>query len=115
MPGTTVPGLGKLIREWRERNGKTRLQCATTLFQGGFSSWGEPASLVRAIGVMEDHDEWPFDDGLTAASDFFLAARKHRTQDAVDADTFRELAELLYRPLLAAVHVVMLVPDAPRR
>jgi hypothetical protein len=95
--------------------GMTRMECATTLFQGGFSSWGEPASLVRAIGIMEDNDEWPFDDGLTAASDFLLAARKHIAQDALDADAFRELAELLYRPLLAAVHVVMLASDAPHR
>jgi hypothetical protein len=115
MPGTTVPGLGTHFRRWRERMGMTRLECATTLVQGGFSGWGEPASLVWAIGVMEDNDEWPFDDGLTAASDFFLAARKHMTQDALYAEAFRELAELLYRPLLAAVHVVMLAPDAPHR
>jgi hypothetical protein len=113
MPGTTVPGLGTLIRGWRERKGKTRLEWATALFQGGFSSWGEPTSLVGAIGTMEDQDQWPFDDALTAASDFFLAARKHMTHDTVDADVFRELAELLYRPLLAAVQVVMLAPDAP--
>ena len=115
MPGTTVPRLGMHIRGWRERMGMTRMECATTLFQGGFSSWGEPVSLVRAIGIMEDNDEWPFVDGLTAASDFLLAARRHMTQDALDADAFRELAELLYRPLLADVHVVMLASNDPHR
>jgi hypothetical protein len=115
MPGTTVPGLGKLIREWRERKGKTRLEWANALFQAGFSGWGEPTSLVWALGTMEDHDEWPFDDGLTAASDFFRAAKTHMTHDALDADAFHELAELLYRPLLTVVQVVMLAPDAPHR
>lgn len=115
MPGTTVPGLGKLIREWRERKAKTRLEWATALFQGGFSGWGEPISLARAIGIMEDRDEWPFDDGLTAASDFFRAARTYMTQDALDAAAFHELAELLYRPLLAVMQVVMLTPNAPHR
>jgi hypothetical protein len=115
MAGTTVPGLGKLLRGWRERKGETRLEWATALFQAGFSGWGEPTSLVWAIGIMEDRDEWPFDDGLTAAFDFFQAARTHMTHDPLDADAFRELAALLYRPLLAAVQVVMLAPGAPHR
>lgn len=115
MPSTKVSGLGELIRGWRERQGKTRVEWANILFQGGFSAWGVPTSLIRAIGAMEDDDEWPFDDALTAASDFFLAAKGHMIHDALDADSFRELAGVLYRPLLAAVHVTMLTPDAAHR
>ena len=94
MPPNNVPDLGRLLRDWRTRQGQTHEQWGVAIFVGGFQQWGDPNTIRAAheiaagLAAIEATDDWAFGmleiEALPPFCDACKAVLVHDSQDQAD-------------------------------
>ena len=94
MTSPVFPGLGRLLRAWRIKQGCSTGQWALRLCRHGSRMW--PQTMARVLAHAEATDEWRHDDPITSFGYFLRSSQAGLVHDSEDEKYFAQIVDLFY-------------------